>query len=54
VEAIAAGNQPRSLTRRTLLAIDIPVDWADQERVLGFAAGANKSIQQSEVKRGSR
>ncbi|OHT18225.1 recombinase family protein [Edaphosphingomonas haloaromaticamans] len=38
VESIVAGNQPRSLTRKSLLAIDIPVDWVEQERMLGFEA----------------
>jgi DNA invertase Pin-like site-specific DNA recombinase len=37
VEAVIAGTQPPSLTRRTLLAMDLPLDWAQQERMLGFA-----------------
>lgn len=38
VEAIVAGTQPRSLTRRKLLATEIAMDWAEQERALGFAS----------------
>lgn len=37
VEAIASGTQPARLTRQALLSIDLPIDWADQERLLGLA-----------------
>ncbi len=38
IEAIAAGPQPKGLTRRALLVCDMPIDWAEQERQFGFAA----------------
>ncbi len=38
VEAIACGVQPRSLSRRSLLAIEIPIDWAEQKRLFGLPA----------------
>jgi len=38
IEAIAAGTQPKGLTRRALLICDLPIDWAEQERQFGFAA----------------
>jgi len=31
------GAQPRKLNRQTLLAANLPIDWAEQERLLGFA-----------------
>ena len=37
VEAILAGRQPRSLTRRRLTAIDLPIDWRHQRALLGFS-----------------
>jgi site-specific DNA recombinase len=36
--AILAGAQPQPLTRKRLASTDLPLDWADQRRVLGFAA----------------
>ncbi|MFM6829710.1 MAG: recombinase family protein [Novosphingobium sp.] len=36
VEAIASGTHPKTLDRRALLAADLPVDWAEQERLFGF------------------
>lgn len=39
VEAIMAGKQPAHLTTQMLIRqIDIPLDWQDQRRVLGFSA----------------
>jgi hypothetical protein len=38
VEAIAAGKEPPSLSRKRLLTTDMPIDWVEQERLLGFAA----------------
>lgn len=38
IEAIAAGTQPKGLTRRALLICDMPIDWAEQERQFGLAA----------------
>jgi DNA invertase Pin-like site-specific DNA recombinase len=38
IEAIAAGAQPKGLTRRALLICDMPIDWAEQERQFGLAA----------------
>jgi site-specific DNA recombinase len=38
VEMIAAGKQPRRLTRARLLSDELPMDWAEQERLLGCAA----------------
>ena len=35
---ILAGAQPKALTRKRLASIDLPLDWTDQRRVLGFAA----------------
>lgn len=37
VEAIVEGKQPRKLNRQMLLAANVPIDWAEQERLLGFA-----------------
>jgi site-specific DNA recombinase len=37
VEAIVEGTQPRKLNRQLLLATNLPIDWAQQERLLGFA-----------------
>jgi site-specific DNA recombinase len=37
VEAILAGRQPRTLTRRRLANIDLPIDWQQQRQMLGFA-----------------
>ena len=39
VEAILEGRQPRGLTVKRLLA-KLPIDWAEQRRVLGFDAKA--------------
>jgi hypothetical protein len=36
VEAIMSGTQPAGLTRKRLMAIDLPRGWADQERLLGY------------------
>ncbi len=38
IEAIAAGAQPKGLTRRALLIRDMPIDWGEQERHFGLAA----------------
>lgn len=37
VESILAGKQPRSVTRRRLVTIELPIDWQQQRRMLGFA-----------------
>ena len=37
VTAIIQGRQPASLTSRTMLKAEIPLTWAEQRRVLGFA-----------------
>ncbi|MFC0590411.1 recombinase family protein [Novosphingobium aquiterrae] len=37
-EAIAAGTQPKGLTSRLLLSCDMPIDWADQERLFDLPA----------------
>jgi len=37
VEAIAAGTQPKTLTRRVLLSALIPLAWDEQERKFGLA-----------------
>jgi site-specific DNA recombinase len=36
IEAILAGRQPRSLTRRRLATLDLPIDWRLQRQLLGF------------------
>ena len=36
IEAILAGWQPRSLTRRRLATVDLPIDWRLQRKMLGF------------------
>ena len=36
VSAIVEGRQPLKLTLGKLLAVDLPLVWADQKRVLGF------------------
>jgi hypothetical protein len=38
IEAIAADNQPKGLTRRALLICDMPIDWAEQECQFGLSA----------------
>lgn len=38
IEAIAAGTQPRGITRRALLICDMPMNWTEQERQFGFAS----------------
>lgn len=37
VTAIVEGRQPRTLTARALQDIDLPLAWADQRALLGFA-----------------
>lgn len=37
IDAIAQGSQPKGLTRRSLLNSDMPIDWAEQERLFGIA-----------------
>jgi DNA invertase Pin-like site-specific DNA recombinase len=37
VEAVAAGTQPKAVTRKTLLSAEIPLAWEEQERMLGLA-----------------
>jgi len=36
VTAIVEGRQPLKLTPGKLLAVDLPLAWAEQKRVLGF------------------
>ena len=38
VEAVAAGTQPKTVTRKVLLSSEIPLAWEEQERMLGLAA----------------
>lgn len=38
VEAIIDGMEPRGLNRARLLEAELPLDWAGQEALLGFAA----------------
>jgi site-specific DNA recombinase len=38
VEAIAKGTQPGSVNRTRLLEAKLPIDWSEQEVLLGFAA----------------
>ncbi|MEI6486977.1 MAG: recombinase family protein [Sphingomonadales bacterium] len=38
VEAVTAGTQPKTVTRKALLSADIPLAWDEQERMLGLAA----------------
>lgn len=37
VTSILEGKQPRELTRKHLLELDLPIAWHDQHRLLGFA-----------------
>ena len=37
VEAVTAGTQPKTVTRKVLLSADIPLAWDEQERMLGLA-----------------
>lgn len=37
VTAIVEGRQPASLTARALQDIELPLAWADQRELLGFA-----------------
>jgi hypothetical protein len=39
VAAILEGRQPATLTRQKLARMDLPVNWEEQRRALGFAAG---------------
>jgi len=36
VESIVEGRQPARLSRKRLMDIDLPLDWKDQEQLLGF------------------
>ena len=36
VELILAGRQPKSLTRRRLAEVKLPIDWQDQHKILGM------------------
>ena len=38
VEAILSGSHPNAMTRARLLEADLPVDWNQQEELLGLAA----------------
>ncbi|MEP2235991.1 MAG: hypothetical protein ABJM58_12105 [Alteripontixanthobacter sp.] len=38
VDAILAGNQPKSLKRTRILNCDLPTDWRAQEHLLWFTA----------------
>ena len=38
VNAIVTGIQPVSLPRKRLVRVDLPLDWNEQRRVLGFTA----------------
>ncbi len=38
VEAVAAGTQPKPVTRKALLTAEFPLAWDEQERMLGLAA----------------
>lgn len=37
VEAIASGTQPRAVNRTSLLEVELPIDWSEQELRFGFA-----------------
>ena len=37
VEAIVEGSQPRNINRQLLLAANLPIEWAEQEQLFGFA-----------------
>jgi len=37
VEAIVQGSQPRNINRQLLLAANLPIEWAEQEQLFGFA-----------------
>jgi hypothetical protein len=41
--AILNGTSPEGLTLERLLASDLPIDWAAQERMLGFVGNAAKA-----------
>ena len=38
IEAIANGTQPGSVNRTRLLETELPIQWAEQEKLFGFAA----------------
>ena len=38
VDSIVAGTQPKAINRALLLETTLPVDWSEQETLLGFAA----------------
>lgn len=37
IECIVDGDHPKQLTRQRLLAIDLPLDWKQQEQMLWIA-----------------
>jgi ParB-like chromosome segregation protein Spo0J len=37
VEAVVEGSQPRNINRQLLLAANLPIEWAEQEQLFGFA-----------------
>lgn len=36
IETILEGRQPARLSRKWLLQVDLPIDWSEQEQLLGF------------------
>ena len=38
IESISDGSQPKAINRARLLETELPVDWAEQEALFGFAA----------------
>jgi len=38
VEAVTSGSQPKSMNRTQLLEAELPLNWVEQEWMLGFAA----------------
>jgi hypothetical protein len=43
VEAVLQGRAPAQLTLRQIMK-QLPWDWSEQRRLLGFAPGANLSL----------
>jgi site-specific DNA recombinase len=38
IEVITSGSQPKAVSRGRLLETELPVDWPEQEQMLGFIA----------------
>ena len=44
VASILDGGQPKGLTRKSLMKVDLPVDWILQRKLLGYAPIAQSEL----------